>query len=56
VAGTAAGALAGAGAPDRPGRRRRGGLGVAAMCAGGGMATALILDVPPPFFAGTMEH
>jgi len=26
------------------------------MCAGGGMATALILDVPPPFFAGTMEH
>jgi acetyl-CoA acetyltransferase family protein len=26
--------------------RRGGGLGVAAMCAGGGMATALVLDVP----------
>jgi acetyl-CoA C-acetyltransferase len=29
-------------------RRRGGGTGVAAMCAGGGMATALILDVPVP--------
>jgi predicted enzyme related to lactoylglutathione lyase len=28
-------------------RRRGGGTGVAAMCAGGGMATALVLDVPP---------
>jgi acetyl-CoA acetyltransferase family protein len=28
--------------------RRGGGLGVAAMCAGGGMATALVLDVPGP--------
>jgi len=27
-------------------RRRGGGIGVAAMCAGGGMATALVLDVP----------
>jgi acetyl-CoA C-acetyltransferase len=27
-------------------RRRGGGLGVAAMCAGGGMATAVVLDVP----------
>jgi acetyl-CoA acetyltransferase family protein len=27
-------------------RRRGGGVGVAAMCAGGGMATALVLDVP----------
>jgi len=26
-------------------RRRGGGSGVAAMCAGGGMATALVLDV-----------
>ncbi|MCB1014289.1 MAG: acetyl-CoA C-acyltransferase, partial [Acidimicrobiales bacterium] len=29
-------------------RRRAGGTAVAAMCAGGGMATALVLDVPPP--------
>ncbi|MFI0355023.1 thiolase family protein [Actinomadura sp. 9N407] len=29
-------------------RRRGGGIGVAAMCAGGGMATALVLDVPAP--------
>ncbi len=29
-------------------RRRGGGVGVAAMCAGGGMSTALVLDVPPP--------
>jgi acetyl-CoA C-acetyltransferase len=29
-------------------RRRGGGTGVAAMCAGGGMATALVFDVPPP--------
>ena len=29
-------------------RRRGGGVGVAAMCAGGGMATALVLDVPRP--------
>jgi acetyl-CoA C-acetyltransferase len=29
-------------------RRRGGGVGVAAMCAGGGMATALVLDVPAP--------
>jgi acetyl-CoA acetyltransferase family protein len=29
-------------------RRRGGGTGVAAMCAGGGMATALVLDVPAP--------
>ncbi|MGZ4703316.1 MAG: acetyl-CoA C-acyltransferase, partial [Acidimicrobiales bacterium] len=29
-------------------RRRGGGTGVAAMCAGGGMSTALVLDVPPP--------
>jgi acetyl-CoA acetyltransferase family protein len=29
-------------------RRRGGGVGVAAMCAGGGMATALVLDVPGP--------
>ncbi len=29
-------------------RRRGGGTAVAAMCAGGGMATALVLDVPPP--------
>ncbi|SHM65451.1 thiolase family protein [Cryptosporangium aurantiacum] len=28
-------------------RRRGGGLGVAAMCAGGGMATAMLLEVPP---------
>src|SRR5699024_6216623 len=28
-------------------RRRGGGVGVAAMCAGGGMASALVLDVPP---------
>jgi acetyl-CoA C-acetyltransferase len=27
-------------------RRRGGGTGVAAMCAGGGMSTALVLDVP----------
>ncbi len=27
-------------------RRRGGGVGVAAMCAGGGMSTALVLDVP----------
>jgi acetyl-CoA C-acetyltransferase len=29
-------------------RRRGGGVAVAAMCAGGGMATALVLDVPGP--------
>jgi Thiolase, C-terminal domain len=29
-------------------RRRGGGVGVAAMCAGGGTATALVLDVPRP--------
>ncbi|MGZ4708001.1 MAG: acetyl-CoA C-acyltransferase, partial [Acidimicrobiales bacterium] len=29
-------------------RRRGGGVAVAAMCAGGGMATALVLDVPAP--------
>ena len=29
-------------------RRRGGGTGVAAMCAGGGMATAVVLDVPAP--------
>ena len=29
-------------------RRRGGGVGMAAMCAGGGMATALVLDVPVP--------
>ncbi len=29
-------------------RRRGGGVGVAAMCAGGGMATAVVLDVPAP--------
>lgn len=29
-------------------RRRGGGIGVAAMCAGGGMATALVLEVPAP--------
>jgi acetyl-CoA C-acetyltransferase len=27
-------------------RRRGGGTGVAAMCAGGGMSTAVVLDVP----------
>jgi acetyl-CoA acetyltransferase len=27
-------------------RRRGGGAGVTAMCAGGGMATAVVLDVP----------
>jgi acetyl-CoA C-acetyltransferase len=29
-------------------RRRGGGTGVAAMCAGGGMSTALVVDVPAP--------
>jgi len=29
-------------------RRRRGGTAVAAMCAGGGMASALVLEVPAP--------
>ncbi len=29
-------------------RRRGGGLGVASMCAGGGMSTALVLEVPAP--------
>jgi acetyl-CoA C-acetyltransferase len=29
-------------------RRRGGGIGVAAMCAGGGMSTAVVLDVPAP--------
>jgi acetyl-CoA acetyltransferase family protein len=29
-------------------RRRGGGTGVAAMCAGGGMSTALVIDVPAP--------
>src|ERR1035441_2470885 len=29
-------------------RRRGGGTGVAAMCAGGGMSTALVLEVPAP--------
>ncbi|ADP83443.1 thiolase family protein [Pseudofrankia inefficax] len=29
-------------------RRRGGGIGIAAMCAGGGMATAVVLDVPAP--------
>ena len=29
-------------------RRRGGGPGVAAMCADGGMATAVVLDVPAP--------
>jgi acetyl-CoA C-acetyltransferase len=29
-------------------RRRGGGIGVTAMCAGGGMASALVLDVPAP--------
>jgi acetyl-CoA acetyltransferase len=27
-------------------RRRGGGTGVAAMCAGGGMSTAVVVDVP----------
>jgi acetyl-CoA acetyltransferase len=27
-------------------RRRGGGIGVAAMCAGGGMSTAAVLEVP----------
>ncbi len=30
-------------------RRRGGGVGVASMCAGGGMASAMVLEVPPPF-------
>jgi acetyl-CoA acetyltransferase family protein len=30
-------------------RRRGGGVGVAAMCAGGGMSTALVIDVPAPW-------
>jgi acetyl-CoA C-acetyltransferase len=34
-------------------RRRGGGVGVAAMCAGGGMSTALVLDVPAPAAAAT---
>jgi acetyl-CoA C-acetyltransferase len=29
-------------------RRRGGGVGVAAMCAGGGMGSAIVLEVPPP--------
>ena len=29
-------------------RRRGGGTGVASMCAGGGMSTAVVLDVPAP--------
>jgi len=29
-------------------RRRGGGLGVAAMCAGGGMGSAVLLEVPGP--------
>jgi acetyl-CoA C-acetyltransferase len=29
-------------------RRRGGGTAVAAMCAGGGMASALVLEVPAP--------
>ena len=29
-------------------RRRGGGVAVAAMCAGGGMGTAVVLDVPAP--------
>ena len=29
-------------------RRRGGGMGVVSMCAGGGMATALVLEVPAP--------
>jgi acetyl-CoA C-acetyltransferase len=29
-------------------RRRGGGTGVAAMCAGGGMSSAVVLDVPAP--------
>ena len=29
-------------------RRRGGGTAVAAMCAGGGMSTAVVLDVPGP--------
>lgn len=29
-------------------RRRGGGVAVAAMCAGGGMATAVVLEVPAP--------
>ena len=29
-------------------RRRGGGTGIAAMCAGGGMSTAIVLDVPAP--------
>ncbi|TMA32435.1 MAG: thiolase family protein [Deltaproteobacteria bacterium] len=29
-------------------RRRGGGTGVAAMCAGGGMSTAIVLDIPAP--------
>jgi acetyl-CoA acetyltransferase family protein len=33
-------------------RRRGGGTGVAAMCAGGGMSTAVVLDVPAPRAAG----
>lgn len=32
-------------------RRRGGGIGVASMCAGGGMATAMVLEVPPPLNA-----
>lgn len=32
-------------------RRRGGGTGVAAMCAGGGMSTAIVIDVPAPGFA-----
>jgi acetyl-CoA C-acetyltransferase len=27
-------------------RRRGGGMGVAAMCAGGGMSTAVVIEVP----------
>lgn len=34
--------------------RRGGGIGVAAMCAGGGMSTALALDVPPPATGGRL--
>jgi acetyl-CoA C-acetyltransferase len=29
-------------------RRRGGGTGVAAMCAGGGMSSAVVVDVPAP--------
>ena len=29
-------------------RRRGGGTGVAAMCAGGGMSTAIVVEVPAP--------